>query len=145
MLSTVQQHYPSAVNSRDFILNTFRAIHDRLQLSPSQLLLAHSICSDDVNSIEYPEEGRAMLGPFNLGGLDGYPFAGLTGMAAFAGHVPDDGAHHVRVGDDEQAEQAAAHGADREEPGFGADRAAQHAEAAAEHVAAGPRGQDPPP
>lgn len=92
MLSTVQQHYPNAVNSRDFILNTFRAIHDRLELSPRQLLLAHAICSDDVNSIEYPEEGRAMLGPFNLGGLDGYPFAGLTGMAAFANHVPDDGA-----------------------------------------------------
>lgn len=33
-----------------------------------------------------------MLGPFNLGGLDGYPFAGLTGMTAFANHVPDDGA-----------------------------------------------------
>jgi hypothetical protein len=33
-----------------------------------------------------------MLGPFKMGGLDGFPFAGLTGMGAFAHHVPEDGA-----------------------------------------------------
>lgn len=92
MLATVQRYYPKAVSSRDFILHTFAAIRQQLGLDPSQLLLAHAICSDDVNSIEYPEEGRAMLGPFNLGGLDGYPFAGLTGMAAFANHIPTEGA-----------------------------------------------------
>ncbi|MCD8539389.1 MAG: hypothetical protein LRY55_06200, partial [Leadbetterella sp.] len=33
-----------------------------------------------------------MLGPFKMGGLNGYPFAGITGMNAFAHHVPEDGA-----------------------------------------------------
>jgi hypothetical protein len=91
MLETVRNHFPGAMSSSDFILNTFRALGP-YGLSPDQIMLAHSICSDDVNAIEYPEEGRQMLGPFNLGGLNGYPFTGLTGMSAFAHHVPEDGA-----------------------------------------------------
>lgn len=55
-------------------------------------MLADSICSDDVNSIEYLPRAYEMLGPFKMGGLDGFPFTGLTGMGAFAGHVPEDGA-----------------------------------------------------
>jgi hypothetical protein len=34
-------------------------------------------------------------GRSSLGGLDGFPFAGLTGMGAFAHHVPADGAVFV--------------------------------------------------
>lgn len=95
MLDIVRQHYPNALPSSEFITTMYAQLKERYDLSPAQLLLAHSICSDDVNNIEYPEEGRAMLGPFNLGGLDGYPFAGLTGMAAFANHVPEAGAAFV--------------------------------------------------
>ncbi|MDP9956567.1 hypothetical protein J2X97_002226 [Epilithonimonas hungarica] len=53
---------------------------------------ADSMCCDDVNAIQYPPRAYEMLGPFHLGGLDGYPFAGITGMNAFAHHVPEDGA-----------------------------------------------------
>jgi len=91
MLEKVQKFFPGAVSSSDFILNTYKALVD-YNLPPDKIMLAHSICSDDVNAIEYPEEGRQMLGPFNLGGLNGYPFTGLTGMAAFSHHVPDEGA-----------------------------------------------------
>ncbi|WP_426061829.1 hypothetical protein [Hymenobacter sp. B1770] len=92
MLDLVRQHYPNAVDSGTFIRRTLDVLKEKYQLEPNQILLAHSICSDDVNAIAYPEEGRQMLGPFNLGGLDGYPFVGLTGLLAFAHHVPDDGA-----------------------------------------------------
>ncbi|MCF0040914.1 hypothetical protein [Dyadobacter fanqingshengii] len=91
MLEKVRKFYPNAVASSDFVLNIYKNLAGH-NLAPSQIMLAHSICSDDVNSIEYPEEGREMLGPFNLGGLNGYPFTGLTGMSAFAHHVPKDGA-----------------------------------------------------
>jgi len=37
-----------------------------------------------LNAIEYPERAHEMLGPLKLGGLDGFPFAGLTGMSARA-------------------------------------------------------------
>ncbi|WP_201981913.1 hypothetical protein [Hymenobacter rubidus] len=92
MQEFVRQFYPNAIESGTFVQRTLDVLKNEYGLHPSQILLAHSICSDDVNAIAYPEEGRQMLGPFNLGGLDGYPFVGLTGMAAFAHHVPDDGA-----------------------------------------------------
>ncbi|MCE6990087.1 hypothetical protein [Dyadobacter sp. CY323] len=91
MLEKVQKYFPNAVPSSDFVLNVYKSLAP-YQLTPDKIMLAHSICSDDVNAIEYPEEGRQMLGPFNMGGLNGYPFTGLTGMSAFAHHVPDDGA-----------------------------------------------------
>ena len=60
----------------------------RLGIEPRKIMLADSICSDDLNIIEYPERAYESLGPFKLGGLDGFPFAGLTGMRAFAHHGP---------------------------------------------------------
>ena len=36
-----------------------------------------------------------MLGPFKMGGLNGFPFTGLTGMGAFASHVPENGAVYI--------------------------------------------------
>ena len=45
---------------------------------------------DDVNAIQYPPRAYEMLGPFKMGGLNGYPFAGVKGMNAFALHVPED-------------------------------------------------------
>lgn len=97
-LATVRRHYPDAhttVESVDRHLDLFQR---RFGLDPSQVLLADSMCADDVISIEYPKRAFEMPGPFKLGGLDGFPFAGLTGMAAFAGHVPDDGAVFVYHG-----------------------------------------------
>lgn len=94
-LTAVRRHYPDAhttVESVDRHLDLFRR---RFGLRPTDVLLADSICADDVNSIEYPKRAYQMPGPFKLGGLDGFPFAGLTGMAAFAGHVPDEGAVFV--------------------------------------------------
>lgn len=91
MLEKVRNHYPKAIPSNDFIVTIYNALAG-YHLPPEKLMLAHSICSDDVNAIEYPEEGRKMLGPFNLGGLNGFPFTGLTGMAAFSRHIPEDGA-----------------------------------------------------
>lgn len=94
MLEKVRQYYPGAVASNDFVLNIYKSMAP-YGLSPEKIMLAHSLCSDDVNAIEYPEEGKKMLGPFNLGGLNGYPFTGLTGMAAFSHHIPADGAAMV--------------------------------------------------
>lgn len=37
-------------------------------------MVANSTCSDDVNAIQYPDQAREVLGSFNLGGLNGFPF-----------------------------------------------------------------------
>jgi hypothetical protein len=37
-------------------------------------------------------------GPFNFGGLAGLPFTGITGLNAFAHHVPEEGTALLFVG-----------------------------------------------
>ncbi len=60
-------------------------------------LLATSLCADDINvtSTGFQE---AMHGPFVLGGLGGLPFAGRTGMTAYAHHIPDAGTAFIFYG-----------------------------------------------
>ena len=91
-LKTVQKWYPKALTSIDTVNRLLDTIERELGLQPKQLMHADSMCCDDVNAIQYPPRAMEMLGPFHLGGLDGFPFAGITGMNAFAHHVPEDGA-----------------------------------------------------
>jgi hypothetical protein len=94
-LNVIHQYYPQAVTTIDSVNKLIDFIEAELDLEPTQVMLADSICSDDVNSIQYPARAHELLGPFKMGGLDGFPFTGLTGMGAFASHVPDEGAVFV--------------------------------------------------
>ncbi|THV56382.1 hypothetical protein [Chryseobacterium candidae] len=91
-LETVKKWYPNAKTTEDTINKLLDVIESELGLKPKQLMHADSMCCDDVNAIQYPPRAYEMLGPFHMGGLNGYPFAGVTGMNAFAHHVPEDGA-----------------------------------------------------
>ena len=91
-LEVVRKHYPTAITTIDSVNKLFDLLEKEYNLDPFQIMAADSICSDDVNSIEYPVRAHEMLGPFKMGGLNGFPFTGLTGMGAFAGHVPEEGA-----------------------------------------------------
>lgn len=91
-LGTVQKWYANAKTTEDTINRLLDVIESKLSLKPHQLMHADSMCCDDVNAIQYPPRAYEMLGPFKMGGLNGYPFAGVTGMNAFAHHVPEDGA-----------------------------------------------------
>jgi Limiting CO2-inducible proteins B/C beta carbonyic anhydrases len=97
-LGIIRQYYPNAITTIDSVNMLIDYVEQELDLEPSQVMLADSICSDDVNSIQYPARAHEFLGPFKMGGLDGFPFTGLTGMGAFASHVPDDGAVFVYYG-----------------------------------------------
>lgn len=97
-LAIVRKHYPNAISTITAVDRLFDLLADRYGLQPGKMMAADSLCCDDVNTIEYPPRAYEMLNPFKLGGLDGYPFAGLTGMGAFAAHVPDDGAVFVYHG-----------------------------------------------
>ncbi len=97
-LAIIHKHYPSANTSIDSVNHFIDFIESQLDLEPSQVMMADSICSDDVNSIQYPARIQEFLGPFKMGGLDGFPFTGLTGMGAFASHVPDEGAVAIYYG-----------------------------------------------
>jgi len=52
--------------------------------------LLHSTCPDEINRL-LDSESSPWGPPFHMGGLAGMPFAGQTGFAALASHVPDDG------------------------------------------------------
>jgi len=97
-LAIIRQWYPHAITTIDSVNKVIDFFEDELQLEPSQIMFADSICSDDVNSIQYPVRTHEFLGPFKMGGLDGFPFTGLTGMGAFASHVPDGGAVFIYYG-----------------------------------------------
>jgi Limiting CO2-inducible proteins B/C beta carbonyic anhydrases len=97
-LNIIRQHYPNAITTIDSVNKLIDFVEDVLDIEPSHIMLADSICSDDVNSIQYPARAHEFLGPFKMGGLDGFPFTGLTGMGAFANHVPDEGAVFIYYG-----------------------------------------------
>ena len=105
-LETIRRVYPNALATNESVDRLLDLLHRRFALAPSQVMSADSICSDDLNSIEYPKRAYEMLGPFKMGGLNGFPFTGLTGMGAFAHHVPADGAvfvfyaPHIGIGAD---------------------------------------------
>lgn len=97
-LKIIRQWYPNAVTTIDAVNRLIDFLEGDLEIDPSLVMLADSICSDDVNSIQYPIRADEFLGPFKMGGLDGFPFTGLTGMGAFASHVPDNGAVVIYYG-----------------------------------------------
>lgn len=129
-LPTVRQHYPDAITTVESVDRLFDLLQRKYGLVPGKIMLADSICSDDVNSIEYPQRAYQMLGPFKMGGLDGFPFTGLTGMGAFAAHVPDDGAvfvyhaPHIGVSKDGSVGTILRHGQSKPSGCCGACRAA---------------------
>jgi Limiting CO2-inducible proteins B/C beta carbonyic anhydrases len=92
---TINKTYPNARTTDETVTRLLAVLSSELGLAPHQVMHADSICCDDLNAIEYPKAAYDMLGPFKLGGLNGFPFAGLTGMGAFAHHVPEDGAVFV--------------------------------------------------
>lgn len=97
-LAVIHKWYPLAITTIDSVNKIIDFVESELDLEPKQVMLADSICSDDVNSIQYPARTQEFLGPFKMGGLDGFPFTGLTGMGAFASHVPDEGAVFIYYG-----------------------------------------------
>lgn len=97
-LAIIRKYYPNAITTIDSVNQLIDFVESDLDLEPSKIMLADSICSDDVNSIQYPSRAQEFLGPFKMGGLDGFPFTGITGMGALASHIPDDGAVFIYYG-----------------------------------------------
>lgn len=88
--------FPDAIEHKDFIAKVGRYLYDELHIPHDEDVLAgNSICSDDLNQIQFPNLGNDLGGPFNLGGLAGGAFTGITGLNAFLHHIPDKSKHVV--------------------------------------------------
>lgn len=96
MEQAIRSFFPGAVPGREFSAAQLSWLQDRGG-ALRRTLLATSLCSDDINTTSTTLQNK-LLGPFVLGGLGGLPFAGLTGITAFAHHVPDRGAALIFYG-----------------------------------------------
>lgn len=93
----VREHYPSALDTRDTSIKYLGLLQNGHTIDISKMLMATSLCSDDIN-IPSTSFFSVVLGPFFLGGLGGLPFSGTTGLTAFAHHIPDKGAAFIFYG-----------------------------------------------
>lgn len=91
-LEIVRKWYPHAIHSNDCFSKIAQFTTKELSITPDRILIGNSLCGDEMIHIQFPEKAKKFLGHFNLGGLCGFPFTGITGMNAFASHVPEDGA-----------------------------------------------------
>lgn len=90
-LETIKKLYSNSITIPDSVNRTLDFFEKNFNIEPTQVIFADCICSDEVNSMQYPENVRDILGPFKIGGLAGFPFTGSTGVRAFSSHVPNDG------------------------------------------------------
>ncbi|WP_109830319.1 hypothetical protein [Reichenbachiella versicolor] len=93
----VQEHYPNAMDAKDTSIHYLGLMQNDHNINVSRVLMATSVCSDDIN-VPSTTFFNVLFGPFILGGLGGLPFAGITGMTAFAHHIPDEGTAFIFYG-----------------------------------------------
>lgn len=85
----VNNEYPNADTGTAVTNKYLNFLEKEYGVDLSKMLFATSLCSDDVNvSTDFR---KVLSRPFSMGGLGGLPYSGLTGMVAFAHHIPDGG------------------------------------------------------
>ncbi len=93
----VNGFFPNAIDAKDTSIQYMGKMQEEHGINVSKVLMATSLCSDDIN-VPSTTFFNVLFGPFIMGGLGGIPFAGKTGMTAFAHHIPDDGAAFIFYG-----------------------------------------------
>jgi len=95
----IKKHYPEAREGKVFTKELVDKLTDKHKFDLTKTLLATSVCSDEIiRSATNFREYLSYTHPFNLGGLAGIPFSGLTGFKAFASHIPDNGSAIILYG-----------------------------------------------
>lgn len=98
MKSVIKKYFPAAEEGETYTKKSIKKLVDN-GFDLNKTLLATSVCSDEI--IRSATNFRDYLtndSPFQLGGLAGYPFTGITGFKAFASHIPDEGAAIIQFG-----------------------------------------------
>jgi hypothetical protein len=87
--SIIKTHFPDAKTGAEITETYLNFIQGEYGSQLDKILFATSLCCDDINvSTDFR---KVLTRPFTLGGLGGLPYAGLTGITAYAHHVPDGG------------------------------------------------------
>jgi hypothetical protein len=93
----VRREYPNAINIHELNVKYLSEMYTKHKIDVSRLVIASCLCSDEVN-MPNSAFNSSLAGPFFMGGLAGLPFTGLTGIGAFAHHIPDNGASLIFYG-----------------------------------------------
>jgi len=93
----VKEYFPDVMDAKDTSIHYLGLMQIGHRIDISKVLMATSVCSDDIN-VPSTTFFNVLFGPFIMGGLGGLPFAGQTGMTAFAHHIPDDGSAFIFYG-----------------------------------------------
>ncbi|MCK8520449.1 hypothetical protein M0D21_02655 [Aquimarina sp. D1M17] len=93
----VKKEFPNALDAKDTSIHYLGKMQIEHKLDISKVLMATSVCSDDIN-VPSTTFFNVLFGPFVMGGLGGIPFVGQTGMTAFAHHIPDEGSAFIFYG-----------------------------------------------
>lgn len=93
--SNLQTYFPGSLSNSAIALRVAAALRDR-GYTRTNTLFGSSLCSDEINDTAESLVGDlqnklGVEGVFNLGGLGGLPFVGISGMGAFTSHCPVDG------------------------------------------------------
>jgi len=88
---TIRAAFPKAVPAHTYADTLLKQLNDKYGILTSQILLGVSTCVDDIIYTKNFHVHSEIKGPFHLGGLAGLPFTGVSGLEAFAHHIPDGG------------------------------------------------------
>jgi hypothetical protein len=93
----IEREFPGAI-PYSVAIDTLLQHLFRVGITTEQILWGQSTCVDDITNTKDKSVHPEIKGPFTFGGLGGIPFTGVTGLDAFAHHVPDDGTALLFVG-----------------------------------------------
>jgi hypothetical protein len=97
-MNSISDYYNKAVSVTD-LKNTIKTEFEVNEVPISNSIWGTSICSDEINnSFLVLGDLFKAPGPFFFGGISGLPFTGKTGFAAFASHIPEQGAAMILYG-----------------------------------------------
>lgn len=90
VVSSIQKEFPNAMPYA-VAIDSLLARISRVGIIPENILWGQSTCVDDITNTKDKLIHPEIKGPFTFGGLGGLPFTGITGIEAFAHHVPENG------------------------------------------------------
>jgi hypothetical protein len=93
----IQEVFPGAVAAQD-LASHVKGVLNKHGYSDKTTLIATSLCCDEVNRELEKDLTSIYNYNFNMGGLAGFAFGGVTSFGAMAHHIPDGGSCLVTYG-----------------------------------------------
>jgi hypothetical protein len=95
-VDAIASAFPGAKKNKDLVKAVKSAL-DKYDYG-SNSIVATSFCADEVNRVLEQDFSEVYDYNFNMGGLAGFPFGGITSFGAMASHIPDGGSCVVVFG-----------------------------------------------